>query len=135
MDIVQTTTKYTYWRDRTNMGMGMIQTNLFDKSRKTEAIAIASGGDDYSACFQKWIQDNWPIYLRFERLAFVAVQRKFKHYSSKTIVDHLRWNSDMREQNSEFKINNSRTPDLARLFEAMNPNHVGFFRSRIRKAV
>jgi hypothetical protein len=112
----------------------MIQTNLFDKSRRTEAIATASGSDDYSACFRPWLTDNWPIYLKFERLAFVAIRRGYEHYSSKTIVELLRWASDMKEKNSEFKINNNRTPDLARLFEAMNQEHAGFFRSRIRKA-
>lgn len=111
----------------------MIQTELFDKSRKIDAIAIASGDDDYCDCFADWLKDNWEIYMGFERIAFRSMRKGFRHYSSKTIVELLRWSSDMSEKNSEFKINNNRTPDLARLFEDMNKRHVGFFRSRVKR--
>ena len=111
----------------------MNQPDLFDKSRKTEAISIVSCGDDYRAEFREWIKKNWFIYLAFERRALRAVRVGFHHAGAKAIVENIRWQSGLAERDSEFKINNIFTSDLARLFEAMNPDHEGFFRQRIRK--
>jgi len=118
----------------------MYQVDLYERSRKTEALAIVSSGDDYHPDFYEYLKSNWHIYLAFENRALQLVKRGFQNYSSKTIVCVLRFESDAREiepnknYKSQFKIRDQFTADLSRIFEDMNPQQEGFFRQRVRRA-
>ena len=111
----------------------LIQTDLFDRSRKTEALAIVSFNEEYSADFKTWLADNWHIFLAFERRALRLINIGMKHGGAKAIIENIRWQSVLAERESEFKCNNNRTADLSRLFEDMNKKHQGFFRMRVRR--
>ena len=53
-----------------------------------------------------------------------------RRYSARTIAEVIRHNSVMSEQGSQWKINNNRIPDMARLFSVLHPEHEGFFQLR-----
>ena len=113
----------------------MYEQDLFDKTRKTEAVNMltASPEEDYSKKFINWVKQNWHIYLAFEKRALRLIRAKAKNAGAKSIVENIRWQSLLAEADQEFKINNNYTADLARLFEFMNPKYKGFFRQRIRR--
>ena len=84
---------------------------------------------DFREDFPAWLHDNYPIYAEFERQArMIASRRDF--YSARTIVEVMRHNSALSDRDGPFRMNNNRTPDLARLFSLIHPEHAGFFQLR-----
>ena len=54
-----------------------------------------------------------------------------KRYSARTIIEVLRWDSDLREKNKLFKISNNMVPGMARLWMARyGRKHPRFFNLR-----
>lgn len=91
--------------------------------------------DDYRSGFDQWLADNWEIFDHFCREADrMWVRHARRHYSARTIVEHLRHWSATREKGGEYKINDWWTPHMARLYIAMNPGREGFFELREKKA-
>lgn len=114
----------------------MQQPDLYDRDRKTQAVGIItmdSEISEYRADFGKWLRRNWFIYLDFEKRALRLVNAGRENYSSKTICCVIRYDSALRANDDEYKINDKFTADLGRLFEDMNPAHKGFFRMRVRR--
>jgi len=84
---------------------------------------------DFREDFPVWLHANYPIYAEFERQAMnIATRRKF--YSARTIVEVMRHNSALSDRDGHFRLNNNRTPDLARLFSITHPERAGFFQLR-----
>lgn len=99
--------------------------------RERALVAVSRGGfvDDFS----EWLSENWYIWLAFESEANKAWDRGRKHYSARTIGEYLRHNTLVREASGEFKVNDHRWPDLARLYLAIYPTRHGFFELRGRE--
>lgn len=79
--------------------------------------------------------DANPIVQRlFVRFTMEAISRGFTHYSSKSIFERIRWETDQADSDgqSTFKINNNYTSWYARRFMEIHPEHSGFFRTRDR---
>ena len=54
-----------------------------------------------------------------------------KHYSARTIVELLRWQTDLKDSDKTFKINDHFTPGMARLFMSEHgKRYPDFFRLR-----
>lgn len=84
---------------------------------------------DFRNDFAGWLASNQPIYAEFERQAkIIALFRD--RYSARTIAEVIRHNSQLSEVGSEWKINNNRIPDMARLFSLRNPQHAQLFQLR-----
>lgn len=111
------------------------QPDLWDASRRAQAIAIVDAGEDYRADFAGWLRRNFHIYVAFEIRALRLIRAGCKHGGAGAVVENIRWQSVLAERESEWKCNNNWRSDLARLFEAMHPVHQGFFRSRIRRSL
>ena len=114
---------------------GVIIANALDEvmaKRHADAMFLVAQDDaNYRADFKEWLSRNFHVYLAFEELAVNVFNKGFKRYSSKTIVETIRYHSSIKELSSQFRINNNTTPDLARLFDAMNPRMAGMFEFRL----
>ena len=85
----------------------------------------------YPANFFRWLQANSQIYNEFERRALRMARAGRKHYSARTIVEAIRWNTDMRDSDALFKINGNYVPGMSRLFmETHGEQYPGFFQLR-----
>lgn len=84
---------------------------------------------DFRNDFPGWLASNQPIYAEFERQARLIASRR-NHYSARTIAEVIRHNSQLSEVGGEWKINNNRIPDMARLFSLRNPQHSQLFQLR-----
>ena len=76
---------------------------------------VAMYASDYPDGFFQWLQDNNHIWLAFEKLA-LQMAGKRERYSARTIVEVMRWNTDIREKDITFKLSNNMTPGMARLW-------------------
>jgi len=115
----------------------MEQLNLVPKpqlvTRKEKAIMSVQFSTDFPAYFSDWLEDNWHVYQKFEAITFKLINRGRKHIGSMMIVNKIRWETVVEENNSTFKINNNLAPYLARLFCLLNPLHAEFFKIRERR--
>lgn len=105
---------------------------LTKKERAYRVIAFSPIGH-FSYSFLDYIADNWHVYEQFEKIAFDLISRGYKKAGAKMIIEVIRWQRMTAETNSTFKINNSRAPDLSRLFHLLNPQHADFFNERQRE--
>lgn len=91
----------------------------------------------YREGFAIWLVENLHVWRAFEREANKVWARGRRHYSARTIVEHLRHESMVREvrigdEALEYKINDHKTPDLARLYLAAYPER-GLFETRTQR--
>ncbi len=81
----------------------------------------------YPDGFFHWLQHNDHIWEQFERHGLTMAGKR-ERYSARTIIEVMRWNSDIREKKKLFKLSNNMTPGLARLWMAKHGhNHKKFF--------
>lgn len=82
--------------------------------------------------FKRFHKDNPHVYQEFDKLARQMRKTGRKRYSSKMIINVLRWNMDLRTEGDEFKINDRFQSIYGRLFVYNNPEYEDFFEFRIR---
>jgi hypothetical protein len=101
-----------------------------DALKRAVAQVLENPPYEFTKEFRKWIVENWHVYEGFHALASQTAAGR-DHYSAYTVREVLRWHTDLREVNTEFKISNNITPDMARMFNAI----IGrlFFRLKRRK--
>lgn len=80
----------------------------------------------------KYHEENPHIYAKFEEVTLQTIERGFKHYSAKGVIEIIRWWTAVKG-NTEYKISNEYSPFYARLFEQKHPQHKGFFRMKRSK--
>ena len=82
--------------------------------------------------FQEYNIINPHIYKEFERLALQMVEHR-SHFSSKAIIEKMRWDSAISQEDTDYKLSAWITPYLTRKFDEEHPEHKGFFRkARLR---
>lgn len=87
----------------------------------------------YREDFAAWLSENWAVYLAFERESLAVHYRGRSHYGANTIIEYLRHQTLLADQDGEWKMNDRWTSSLARLFAAMNPECANLFEFRERK--
>lgn len=97
-------------------------------------VVAQLNAERFTADFMAYLPDNLHVYEAFEREALRVAERGFKHYSARTIIEVLRHNSALAEATGAWKLNDWRTPYLARLFALLQPQHAGLFEFRQTKA-
>ncbi len=95
----------------------------------TYALANQHAGV-FRAGFLTWLTENMHVWAAFQREANRIWARGRRHYSARTIGEVLRHESALAENGSEWKLNNSHFPDLARLYLLVHPEREGFFELR-----
>tara|TARA_R110001599_G_scaffold311116_2_gene518384 strand:- start:299 stop:592 length:294 start_codon:yes stop_codon:yes gene_type:complete len=83
--------------------------------------------------FTKHDSENPDIYKMFERFALQASKYK-ERYSAKSIFHRIRWETMVNEKDSQYKIDDGWISHYARKFMECNPEHKGFFETRIRES-
>lgn len=94
-------------------------------------IVIAREHEQFRKDFGEWLVDNWHVWQRFEREANAVHDSGRSHYSARTLVEFIRHETTIRENNSSFKINNSYVPDMGRLYGMLHAGREGFFECRV----
>lgn len=84
--------------------------------------------------FQEFLDKHPEIYQAYCRLALQKIQAGAKRIGSKAIWEVLRWNTPLREDGSDFKLNNIFTPYMARQFQKDYPQFADRIETRRAKA-
>lgn len=105
--------------------------NLTDEERKKHFFSHYSKNTLEE--FKKFHKDNPHIYEEFKKLAYRMKKTGRKKYSSKMIINVLRWESDLRSSGDEFKINDKFQSIYGRLLAYQDPSFEEFFEFRIRE--
>lgn len=95
---------------------------------------VAQHPHQFRGDFAEWLESNAHVFAYFEECAVKVWEAGFKHYSARTIVEVMRHRSNVREIIGEYKLNDHRTPDMARLHMLLHSEHRGLFEFRERKA-
>jgi hypothetical protein len=82
--------------------------------------------------FQAWLVANTAVWHAFEREANRVWNRGRRHYSARTLIEYLRHNTALADDDIEFKLNNNSAPDLARLYHLVYPGRADLFETRGR---
>ena len=82
----------------------------------------------YPKKFQTFLEENPHLWERFEKEANKAWDRGLRRYSSKAIVEYIRHETALYENNSKWKICNDHTPWLARHYISRHPDRTGLFK-------
>lgn len=81
--------------------------------------------------FWPWLAENQHIWKAFKVKAIRMALKGRKHYSARTIIETIRWETDLKDSEATFKINDHYTPGLARLWMQEYGNRwPGFFEIR-----
>ena len=107
----------------------MNQAFLFGGRDKDSALYVVTSSEwMYRDGFALWLSQNFPIWERFEREASKVWDSGRRHYSARTIGEFIRHETALVSANDgDFKVNNNRFPDLARLYLAMHSERGDFF--------
>ena len=89
---------------------------------------IAENQEQFSHEFIDWLPKNEHVWKAFVKETNKVISAGFKHYSSRTIIHVIRHHSAIAERDSEWKIRNSISPYLARLFALKYPQFAGLFK-------
>jgi hypothetical protein len=104
---------------------------MFDVAERQVALdLITKSTGEFVEGFEQWLIDNWLLWKSFEREALRASFRGRAKYSARTITEYLRHEATMRDPAQEFRLNNSVTPSLSRLFLMKYPDLGDFFETR-----
>lgn len=99
-----------------------------DPHRRAILFAQALG---LSEGFREWLPLNWPIWFEFVRLADQMRLRGRTYYSARAVLHVLRWHRHLQDSTeSDLKINNNRSAEMARLYNGLSG--IDFFRTRDR---
>ena len=82
--------------------------------------------------FEQHHKKNPHIYDAFEKYALKAAKRKSR-YSAKAIFHIMRWETEIEELDSDYKISDGWISHYARMFMENNPEHKGLFKTAVRK--
>jgi hypothetical protein len=99
--------------------------------QQTLKSIVRNNPDQFRSGFLDYAVDNWHLYEGFKERAFQMAATGRDHYSAKTIIQVLRFHSDLAEVDSEFKVNDKWAADFGRLFMLRHPNYQGFFKTKI----
>ena len=86
--------------------------------------------ENFLPTFAAWLAENMHVWRAFEREADKVWNRGRRHYSARTILEHLRHETALADNGVEFKLNNNVAPDLARLYRLRYPDRADLFEVR-----
>ena len=92
---------------------------------------VRDHADQFRPGFAVWLASNRHVWLAFEREADRVWARGRRHYSARTILEHLRHESALADDGRDWKLNNNAAPDLARLYRLTHPDRAGLFELRV----
>lgn len=127
IDINDAILGFQYWR-KTNEGFSYWR-NI---NKLAKSGAFDSDPSETVIKFIDYIQNNLNVWLEFEKMALNLIDKGHDHYSARTIVHVLRYQTHVGEFKSKYKINDHVSPMFARIFILIHPEHEGFFKIKNR---
>ena len=82
--------------------------------------------------FKKFHVENPHVYTRFKELAYQMKNTGRKKYSSKLIINVMRWEHDLKTNSKPFRINDRFQSLYGRLLAYHDPTFDSFFEFRVR---
>jgi len=79
--------------------------------------------------FHREHPEVWDLFVRFVK---EKMELGYKNYSSKAVMERIRWETDSGGEDPAFKINDHYTAFYTRRFEKMYPDCADFLRKRIQ---
>lgn len=79
---------------------------------------------------EDWVPENRHVIAEFERIIRQLKSRGRKTYGGQAIQEYLRFNSEIGERGSEFKLNNNSVALLTRFIMYRDSAYDGFFQVR-----
>lgn len=83
--------------------------------------------------FKNFHRENPHVYKRFKELAYQMQRTGRKKYSSKLIINVMRWEADLKTKGKVFKINDRFQSLYGRLLAYNDPTFETFFEFRVRE--
>lgn len=80
--------------------------------------------------FRQYLRENLHVFDEFCTRSRALWDSGRRAYGARTIVESMRYHSDISETGSTWKLNNHFIPDMARLFVLLNPACEGLFQFR-----
>ena len=84
--------------------------------------------------FDKYDLENPQIYEKFVEFTLQAVKVMDK-YSAWTVINRIRWHTDIETTSRPFKLSNNHRAYYARYFHEKYPEYDGFFRTKQLRSV
>lgn len=84
--------------------------------------------------FKNYDAANPQIWTEFKRVCFLAKEKGFTHWSAKGVFEVIRWETQVGDNTTQFKVCNNFTPDYARKMMKEYPEFQGFFKIKQLKA-
>jgi hypothetical protein len=97
----------------------------------SEQLPLSFDRSQFRPDFAEWLLANGHIWSAFAARADAVWNRGRRHYSARTIIEVLRFESMLAEVGGEWKINNNYAPDLARLYRQTYPDRAALFETRV----
>lgn len=73
----------------------------------------------FTTGFYTWLVSNFHIWQAFSSKADLLRQIGRTHYSARTIVESMRYDTDLADTDTDYKINGNWVPDMARLYNRL----------------
>lgn len=94
---------------------------------------VAVNAATFRPDFPEWLDPHFELWEAFEHEANTVWAEGHRHYGARTLWEVMRHHTRHRERSGDWKLNNNRAPDLARLYRLMYPERDGFFETRGRE--
>ena len=104
--------------------------DLPDSRKHTAMVFVDTRPDLFRKEFPEWLEKNWPIWEAFERRANRLWNVGAKHAGARMIGEVIRYQTALRQDDTEFKVTDWFWPDCARLWMLLYPERKDFFETR-----
>jgi len=84
----------------------------------------------YKIAFLEFHHKNPEVYELFKRFTFQVVNSGRHGYGARSLIERIRWHTNIETTDPDFKINNNHAPHYARMFMLEFPKHDKFFTTR-----
>lgn len=84
---------------------------------------------------EEYLKRHPNIYQMFAHFTWEAILAGAKDFGARAVLERMRWETNVRGDKADFKLNNNLTPFLARKFMRENPQVGEIFETRSGRKV
>jgi len=86
--------------------------------------------DDLKRKWWEYHKENPQVWELFEYYTLQVINKGYKNYGAKGVMERIRWHTEIETTGDRFKISNNHTAYYARFFHYKYPQYDGFFRTK-----
>ena len=102
----------------------------FEDSHEAKAANDNQMPSNWQERFVEYHQENPHVYELVKKYTFEAIASGLTHFSMASIIERIRWFTEIETSGDKFKINQNYQTYYGRKFMQEFPQHEGFFRTR-----